>query len=183
MHTRGVSGGRERERGFTLIELLVAFSALMVVLLGLSRMLLSSQVAATTTHEATLAKEAARMQIEVLQSVAFADIWATYNSDDGDDPGVPGSAPGATFAVRGLEAPLDDADGMPGEILFPEVGGKLSELASAPQYGWPIEMDGVAGSSDDVSGSYRVLPVVVRVAWRGTGGDGAIEFRTMVGSL
>jgi Tfp pilus assembly protein PilV len=183
MHTHVGRKPEHGEDGFTLVELLVSFSALMVVLLGLSRMLLSSQMASNTSHEATLAKEAARAEIEVLAGMTLADVYKTYNANGNDDPGVPNSAPGANFAVHGLEAPVDDADGQPGRILFPEQGGVLSEFANAPQYGWPIDMDGVAGSTADVSTTYRLLPVVVRVEWRGSGGNGKVEFKTLLGGL
>jgi type II secretory pathway pseudopilin PulG len=158
--------------GFTLIELMVSFSALLVVLLGFSRMLISSHMASATTHEATLAKEAARSMLEVLQATPLAGVYATYDGADGG------------FEVRGLEAPEGDADGLPGRILFPEQGGTLSELAIAPQYGWPMDMDGDGDLlTADVSGTYRLLPVVVRVEWRGAGGNGAVEFMTVVGGL
>jgi hypothetical protein len=151
--------------------MLVSFSALLVVLLGFSRMLLSSRMAAHTTHESTLAKEAARGWIERLQATAFDQVYPTY--------GAAGGA--ADFDVPGLEAPLDDADGLPGEILFPESGGVLSELCDRPQYGWPVDMDGDGLLvSADVSATHRLLPVVVRVAWRGAGGDGVLEFQTVI---
>jgi type II secretory pathway pseudopilin PulG len=171
--------------GFTLIEMMVSFSALLIVLLGFSRMLLSSHMASSTTHEATLAKEAARSMVEVLQATALEDIYPSYNANPADDPGVAGSAPGAGFAVRGLDAPQDDADGLPGLILFPEQGGVLSELAVKPQYGWPMDMDrdGDDNGTADVSDGYRLLPVVVRVEWRGSGGDGKVEFMTVIGGL
>jgi type II secretory pathway pseudopilin PulG len=175
MHTQpdGVPRGRRRSRGFTIVELLVSFSALMVVLLGFSRMLLSSHMASSTTHEATLAKEAARSMIERLQAAPLAAVYAQYNA-----------APWPGFAVRGLEAPLDDPDGLPGIIRFPEQGGVLSELAIQPQYGWPMDMDRDGDVlTADVSGTYRRLPVVVRVEWRGSGGDGSVEFRTVLGGL
>ena len=170
-------------QGFTLIELMVSFGALMIVLLGFSRMLLSSRMASSTTHEATLAKEAARSMVEVLRASSFRQIYATYNSDPGDDPGVAGSAPGAAFDVRGLEAP--DADGRPGQILFPELNGNLSEDLNLPQYGWSgLDLNGDGDHDDaDVSGSYKFLPVLVRVAWRGSGGPASIEFRTLIANF
>lgn len=170
-------------RGFTLIELLISFSALLVVLLGFSRMLLSSHMASNTTHEATLAKEAARSMLERLQATPLAEIYARYNANPADDPGG-GSSPGAGFAVHGLTAPVDDADGLPGCILFPESGGVLSELCIQPRYGWPMDMDGDGNvSTGNVSATYRLLPVVVRVEWRGSGGDGSVQFKTVVGSF
>ena len=42
-------GVQRSARGFTLIELMVSFSALMIVLLGFSRMLLSSHMASSTS--------------------------------------------------------------------------------------------------------------------------------------
>lgn len=153
------------------MELLVSFSALLIVLLGFSRMLLSSRLASATTHEATLAKEAARMQLEVLQATSFADIYVTFDGAE------------ANFAVRGLDAPQGDPDGLPGKIVFPEHNGTLSELcASQPQYGWPMDLDGDGSTTTaDVSNTYRTLPVVVRVEWRGQGGNGKLEFKTVIG--
>jgi len=172
---------------FTLIELLVSFSALLVVLLGFSRMLLSSQMASSTSHEATLAKEAARARVEVLQAQDFASVYKLYNAVAGDDPNGEGTAPGAGFSVRGLEAPLDDADGLPGQILFPVLNGSLREDVDQPHlFGANLDLngDGNPGGPDnlDHSGDYRILPVVVRIEWRSAGGDGRVEFRSVLGN-
>jgi hypothetical protein len=174
----------DTRQGFTLMELMVSFSALMVVLLGFSRMLLSSHMASSTTHEATLAKEAARGMVEVLQATPLAQIYPAFNANGGDDPGGANTAAGPGFAVRGLEALQDDPDGLPGRIVLPERNGVLSELATQPQYGWPMDMDrdGLTDTAD-VSGTYRLLPVVVRVEWRGSGGPGLVEFKTVIGGL
>lgn len=175
------SSASRATRGFTLIELLVSFSALLVVLLGFSRMLLSSHMASSTTHEATLAKEAARSMVERLQATPLADIYHEFNANPADDVGV---AHGAGFAIRGLEAPPGDADGLPGRILFPESNGVLSELAVQARYGWPVDMDRDGDFlTANVSTTYRLLPVVVLVEWRGSGGNGSVEFKTMVGSF
>jgi hypothetical protein len=178
------SGASRASGGFTLIELLVSFSALMIVLLGFSRMLLSSHMASSTTHEATLAKEAARSMIERLQATPLADVYAEFNANPADDAGMAGSAAGADFAVRGLEAPPEDADGLPGRILFPEAGGVLSELDIQPRYGWPMDMDRDGDVlTANVSATYRLLPIVVRVDWHGSGGNGSVEFKTVVGGF
>lgn len=175
---------KAERRGFTLVEMLVSFSALLVVLLGFSRMLLSSHMASSTSHEATLAKEAARSMIEQLQAAPLATVYATYNSATADDPGGPGTASGPGFNVNGLDAPEGDADGLPGEILFPEKDGILSESATKAQYGWPMDMDrDGALNTEDVSTGYKLLPVVVRVEWRGSGGEGLVEFKTVLGGL
>jgi type II secretory pathway pseudopilin PulG len=171
-----------RERGFALIEVVVSFTALLVVLLGFSRMLLSSRMASATSHEATLAKEAARSMIEQLGALDVTEAYARYNSTSADDPGA-GASPGAGFAVRGLEPLLDDADGLPGEIQFPEVGGVLSESLTLPQYGWPIAMNGDGDTDDpDVTADVRVLPVVVRVRYLTAGGQAVVEFTTVLGA-
>jgi len=175
---------RSRAAGFALIEIVVAFSALLVVLLGFSRMLLSSRMASATSHEATLAKEAARSLVEQLMALDAASAYARYNASTADDPGGGVSAPGANFEVRGLSALDSDADGMPGRILFPESGaGVLSESVSLPQYGWPLAMNGDGDTDDaDVSADFTLLPVVVRVEYRTAGGPGLIEFKTVVGA-
>jgi type II secretory pathway pseudopilin PulG len=161
-------------QGFTLIELMVSFSALMAILLGFSRLLLSSRMAATTTHEASIAKEAARAMLETLESEDFGDVFALYN--------------GSGFAVTGLEAADGDADGLPGEILFPVKGGQLREDLGQTWLFGPIDdldCDGnpLGPDSDDHSGDYSLLPVVVRVRWEGAGGPGTVEFRTVLGGL
>jgi hypothetical protein len=183
MHTRFVHPEGERGAGFALIEVIVSFSALLIVLLGFSRMLLSSRMASATTHEATLAKEAARALIEQLAALDVETAYQRYNSSTADDPGGGVVSPGASFAVRGLEALDDDADGLPGEILFPEAGGVLSESLVLPQYGWPIPMNGDGDTDDaDVSGDFTLLPVVVRIRYRTAGGPGLVEFKTILGA-
>lgn len=184
MHSRFKQGERGRAAGFALIEVVVSFSALLIVLLGFSRMLLSSRMASATSHEATLAKEAARALIEQLAALDVQAAYQRYNASTADDPGGGVVSPGANFAVRGLEALEDDADGLPGRILFPEVGGVLSESLVLPQYGWPIALNGDGDTDDaDVSGDFSLLPVVVLVRYRTGGGPGVLEFKTVLGAL
>ncbi len=180
---RGSRTSRARA-GITLVELMLSFGALLVVLLGFTRMLLSTRVASSTNHEATLAKEAARAAIEALQAAEFDEAFALYNSDPQDDPDGASTAPGSDFDVRGLEATRDDADGLPGEILFPTQGGELCETLNLPEFALPADLNGDGDLDDvDVSDDYLLLPVIVRVEWQGGGSDCLLEFRTLIGSF
>ena len=183
---------RDGTGGMTIIELLFSFGALLVVMLGFSRMLISSRMASTTTHEATLAKEAARAMIETLEATRFSAIYATYNSDPGDGGVTPVAdfEAGKGFKVRGAQGHGDALEPpvgfeRPGQILFPESGGKLSELVTAPQYGWTgLDLNGDGDSDDaDVSSDYKYLPVVVRVSWSSSGGVGSVEFKTIIANF
>ena len=182
------SRARSARAGFTLIELMFSFGALLVVLLGFTRMLLSSHMAASTGHEATLAKEAGRSMIEVLQAADFAQVFALYDATGQDDPGGANTAPGAGFAVRGLTAIEGDADGLPGEILFPVQAGAPAvlreDLVLPNLFGELADLD-ADGNTDalDHSGDYRVLPVLVRVEWQSSGGNSRLEFRTVIGDF
>ena len=58
----------------------------------------------------------------MMKQTPFREIWRRYNSNPADDPGGPGTAPGNNFAVPLLRPLPGDADGLPGEIFFPEIG-------------------------------------------------------------
>jgi prepilin-type N-terminal cleavage/methylation domain-containing protein len=176
---------RLARRGLTLIELMMAMTVLAIALVGYARTVAMASVASSTAHEANLANEAARKMIETLRSQPFAQVFCLYNAYAGDDPG-PGAAPGANFAVAGLEARKNDADGMPGEILFPTltVGGvpQVRENVVNSKLGTPCDLtgDGVIDALNH-SANYQELPVLVRVRWRGVGGPGQVEFQTVLG--
>ena len=177
------AGERPSRNGFTLVELVVSFSALLLLLLGFTRVLVSTSMASSTTHEAAIAKEAARSMIEELKAVDFADAFALYNDDPGDDPGGV-VVPGSNFAVPGLQLRQDDPDGFAGEILFPLQGGELCETLELPQFGLPADLNG-DGDDDDpsVTADHRVLPVVVRVEWQSSGNTARLELNTWIGGI
>lgn len=175
--------GPSRRNGFTLIELVVSFSALLVLMLGFTRVLLSTSMASSTTHEAALAKEAARSVVEALRAVEFEDAFALYNDDPEDDPGGV-VAPGNNFAVTGLQPRRDDADGFAGEILFPLQNGELCETLELPQFGLPADLNGDGDDDDvDVTDDHLVLPVVVRVEWQSSGNTARLELNTWIGGF
>ena len=171
----------------SILEVLIAFAVLMGGLLGFARALVCSMEASNTSHEATLAREAARRMIENLRSEAFADLFVRHNGDPQDDPGAPGSAPGKDFVVDGLSPWDRDPDGFAGEILFPVNAATpafLREDVVLPRLGMPRDLtgDGVIDAQDH-AGDYLLLPVLVRVDWRSASGRGRVELRTMLGDL
>lgn len=173
--------------GFSLLELLVAVGVLLFGLLGFSQAVLRSAATNESAREGALAAAAARELIETMQAEEFATLFRRYNDDPTDDPGVAGSAPGANFAVGGLDAQAGDADGFVGRIEFPvqaAAPGTLREDLVLPAMGTPRDLDG----DDVVDGvdhkdDYRLLPVVVRIQWRGRATDSQAVFRTVLGSF
>lgn len=184
---RSASGVRARrigESGLTLIEVMIAFSAFIVTLLAFSKVIVGSMAATTTNHETSIANEAARAMVETLQATDFEDVFALYNDHDGDDP-VPGAAPGKDFAVAGLDPLRDDPDGFAGEILFPTEGaalpGYLNENLQDKRFGCPRDLNGDGDSLDELAaGEYGLVPVVVRIEWRGAAGPSRVELRILL---
>jgi hypothetical protein len=168
------------------VELLLVVSVLVVAFLALSQSLVASMALTRVNRESALATDALRQTVEVLQGVEdFGQVFALYNATSDDDP-VPGSAPGAGFAVAGLEPVDGDPDGLVGEIVFPAVDGPaglvLSEGMDLPALGMPRDLNGdgddldLLGPADEV----RLLPVLVRVRWRGASGERMAEVRTLL---
>lgn len=173
--------------GLSLTEAMLSLSIMLSIMVAFLRVMVLSEVASSTNHEVTLAKEAARSMIETLQAEPFDDVFASYNATGEDDPGVAGSAPGASFDVAGLDPRTNDADGRVGTVLFPTLSGApeaLREDAFLPQLGMPRDLNG-DGNVDavDHSGDYRLLPVIVRVEWRSATGASQLELKTMLGGL
>jgi len=187
MLARNRNGSRRARRGLTMVELVMAMTILAIALAGYARTVAMASVASSTAREAALASEAARRMIETLRAQDFAQVFTQYNATAADDIlGI--TSPGANFAVTGLDARTNDADGMPGEILFPTiaVGAALQlreDLVDA-KLGMPSDLSG-DGAVDvaNHAGDYENLPVLVRVRWRGVGGPGQVEFQTVLGDF
>lgn len=182
----------ESRSGFTILEVMVAITVLVGALLGFSQAILSSATSARSGHQVMIATEAARDMLERIQtrdedSFEFDELFAAFNSDPTDDPDGPGTAPGADFAVPGLDAAVGDLDGFPGKIIFPTMGGApgvLREDFSDAAWGMPRDLsgDGVYDEADH-SGDYGLLPVLVRIEWRGGTALDRVELRTLLGGI
>ncbi len=178
--------GARRRSGFSLVELLCALTVLLISVLGFTQAITASARTNQQTREKTLAMEAARRVIEEVESNVFAEDFWRYNQSPADDPSGVGTAQGGNFVVPGLCAMPGDPDGMVGEIVFPtRVGfpGALREDVVNERLGMPRDLNG-----DDVidagnhAGDYRLLPLLVRVRWRGAAGNASVELRTILGN-
>ncbi len=171
--------------GLTLIEISISLGILLTILLGFSTALMKSMRASQANRERMLATNAARQMLETMQASEFSNIFRNYNSVEGDDlPGAPLHL--SAFSVEGLDPRSGDADGLCGEIIFPELVtgtgvSQLRENSTNSNLGMPRDLNG-DGNIDSLnhSGDYRILPVAIRVDWRGQAGNGQVQFRTFL---
>lgn len=168
------------------MDLVVGMVLLVVGVLSFAQTLIAIERMQQTTRETGRATQAARAVLEAIQAEAFPEAFRRYNRVAADDPGGTGTAPGAGFAVPGLNAQNGDADGLPGEVVFPTfdaLPGDLREDVLLPALGMPRDLNGdglIDGQSH--TANYRLLPVLVRVRWRGVGGPSEVTLRTIVGN-
>lgn len=162
-----------------MVELLIAIAVLTLGIGAVSSTLLTSHSLNRSSREAMIATNAAQSVLEALHGEPFEDVFATYNGTGLDDPLGAGTAPGASFSVPGLDAQAGDPDGIVGEIVMPGPGDQLIENVVDADLGMPRDLnaDGVV-DGDDHAGDYKVLPVRIRLAWRGAAGAQTLEFVT-----
>lgn len=179
---------RRRSRsGLTLVEIAITLSITITILLSFSQALTMSMLTSQSNREAAVATDAARQMMESLQASDFATLFAANNSVVGDDPAGE-TVRLASFAVAGLTPQQDDADGLCGEILMPELAaGGASELREDVQdfaLNMPRDLngDGLVDALDH-SDDYQILPVIVRIEWRGAAGPGRVQFKTILSNL
>jgi len=158
-----------RRSAFTLIEVTIVIAILSVAVGLFAQTMVASARIDPVSEETRIAAEAARMQLEDMRALDFAHIFATYNANPADDPAGAGSAPGAWFAVPGL-VPVSGAPGV-GRVVFPTVGGALSESVVDVTLGMPHDLDGDGViDNDDHSTNAIILPVRVELEWASRSG-------------
>jgi len=172
-------------RGLTLLELVCSITVLALGISSLARVTVGLQRAGSVSRETELATQAARAMLERIQAESFAHAFRSFNGTGADDPGGVDTAPGASFAVAGLRAQPADADGLPGEILFPSPLGQpgvLDETVNDPRLCMPQDLDGNGTvDSNNHATDYELLPVLVRVRWQSQdGSSGAVELKTIL---
>jgi len=168
--------GTGRSRGLTFVELSVAMVVLLVALLALASGITGVSGVRSVVKENAIAAGAARNTLEAMRQAEFAAVFALYNTDPADDPDGPGTAPGARFAADPLDPAADSPDGLHGEVFFPTIvdagaGLQLREDLVNDALGTPRDLSGDSIIDDeDHAGDYFVLPVMIRVRWRGKSG-------------
>ncbi len=176
---------RNRRGGFTLLEVLVGGVVLTLGAVGMAGAMLSSLTLQRCESDAALARVAARRVIEELTASDFTEAYALYNLSTQDDGGLSLSARGPHFAVAGLRVRPGDVDGKCGRVMFPTVvaGGVewLREDVVDKPLGMPRDLngDGVINGQNRAA-DYELLPVRVRVEWRGARGDETFDLETIL---
>ena len=170
-----------RTGGFSLVEILLGLTVIAIAIVGTVGSITSSAVLGDSNRETTIAYQGAQRVLEEMRAMPFAEVLSLYNADPADDPGLPGSAPGASFAVPGLDVRPDDADGFVGRVLFPLTGGRLIENVVDDDFGLPRDLNGDGEQDgDDRSDDYIILPVRVRIEWTGLSGERFIEVESLM---
>jgi type II secretory pathway pseudopilin PulG len=187
MQVQSRTGERRTRRtaGFALIDVMIAGVVLTIAVVGTSGAMLSGLALQRTESESSIARQAARRAIEELQGVPFEEVFRAYNATVGDNAGLTVAARGPSFAVAGLTPDPADVDGQCGRVMLPIVNAgaveTLSEAFVDADLGMPGDLngDGVQDALDH-SGDYVVLPVRVRVEWRGIAGPMRYDLATIL---
>ena len=153
-----------------MVELVVALSVLVIGASAAMYGMVGVSVLARVQSERALAFQAARNVLEALQSEDFHTAFARFNATTADNPAT-GASPGNAFDAPGLSPRIGDLDGRVGSIEFPGGGVQLLENVVDLELGMPRDLGGTPGLDlADHALDYVLLPVTVRVQWRGAGG-------------
>ena len=170
--------GRETKHGqggFTLIEVGLAITILVIAVVAMSASTCRLHMLRRQNREITLAQNAVRSAVEQIQALSqrtaqnTPDTWA----QDMIAALAPGGAIGNTFDAREVDTQDGEASVGTIQIISDET---MTDAALGLDMGMPRDLDGdgVADNAD-VSAVARILPVIVRVRWRGNRGNGQIE--------
>jgi len=169
-------------RGLTMIEVTIS-----ILTLTVAAYILSSTIGASLSHtvakrEQANAVEAAMNTLETMRATTFLDLFPAFNANPDDEPLGPGTAPGTTFDVDGLDPVVEPGGAVRpiGTILLPDVDGQLREDTALPALGLPRDLNGdMIIDANDHAGDYLVMPTIVRVEWLGRLGPRRFEMATI----
>lgn len=158
---------RDARAGFTILEVLFASTFLVVASAGIVMASATISRSHELQHQHELAEETCRRAIEQVQYVAdvsFPNLYFYFDDDPSNDPEGPGTAPGNTMndlVVLGLTVADNSPTGQLVEIVL-----HTDETEVNATLGLPRDLNGDGDADDaDVSASYRIMPVTVRIYW------------------
>lgn len=169
----------------TLVELTVAMVIFTVATGMLLQLIASGQGLRETARQEWLVTSVAQNVLEQMRATDFRLLSACYDEDPFNDPGGPGTAPGPTFVVDGIDPSANDPDGIVGEVIMP-----LVNMGTEVDPDWQVredQGDALLGLPRDLNGDaiinatdhrldYTILPVLIRVRWRGRYGPRELRF-------
>ncbi len=173
----GARATRGRRCGLSMLEVLLSMTVFATVAGGASFALTKAVALGRTNREATIALQAAQGALEEMRGTPFDEVFVRFNANPGDD--LPGTNPGAAFAVPALHLRPGDPDGLAGLIEFPGNGNVLREFTQDRGLGMPRDLNDDGDAFDVIDGTaaslYSMVPVRVRVEWESVGGPREVE--------
>lgn len=156
-----------QDEGFSLLEATLSTTILAVGLLSLWGTIVYGSRSNLAAEQKKKAVDAAAARIEFLKAQPFSRLVEDYGAGNGT---------GADrFAVPALSSDTSVASGQ--ILLYLDETNPTGEAG----LGLPRDLNGDGDSTDDdVTGSYRLVPVKVVVSWEGSFGPQQVEVRTLL---
>lgn len=174
--------GDPGEAGFTLIELIMGATVLAIGVCGLAVTLVYSMSLAQTNRESSEARIAAKEILERVRAIPVEEIFAAFNDTEDDDDLTSAGAPGSTFLLTRTTREGATAT-YTAEVLFPTADdpAALREDVEDALIGMPRDLngDGVIDALNHAA-DYLILPIRIRVFWRGKTGTRTFEICTVL---
>jgi len=163
----------EVRRGMTLVEVAIAMSVIAIGLMAVISAVMSMSQLSLANEEDLLALNIARQKIAELKDAPFNTVFNLYGPNSSMRTSNVGALQRGTL------------DGGTVTIMFPvNAAGALDETVVDASLGMPQDLNGNGSSTDtDVSGSYTVLPVRIRVQWNSRTGARELNLITMLTKL
>lgn len=160
--------------GFTLIEVLVTASVLLIGLLAMTSTSVVVNSLRRSAGDRSIAQAALQAIVEDLHaSASEADSDAANWANDILADYGPGGTPGDAFAVPGLDPWEGETDVATVQIVLDETA---TDAVLGVAAGMPRDLDGDGNvNATNVSGDASLLPVIVRLRWRGETGQQQLQ--------
>lgn len=162
-----------RQDGLTMVELMITMVILVIALLGFVFGLGVSVQDVSASKQSYVALNAARSKVEELKGETFRNLYTDYG------PAATASSFPVTYLEEGKTMTLEAPDGGDaGTIVF-----CVDETSISGDFAWTssydLNGDGDSGDSD-VSGRYKLLPVLVRISWMDSYGARDLEVQSVL---